>query len=63
MSKFKIGDKVNWIDPAIEDFDLKDREFQLSQVFVVVELFDDETALIANDFSEAEVFISELKHI
>lgn len=63
MSKFKIGDKVNWIDPAIEDFDLKDREFQLNQVFEVVELFEDETALIANDFSEAEVFISELKHI
>lgn len=63
MSKFKIGDKVNWIDPAIKDFDLKDREFQLNQVFVVVELFEDETAFIANDFSEAEVFISELKHI
>jgi hypothetical protein len=63
MSKFKIGDKVNWIDPAIKDFDLKDREFQLNQVFEVVELFEDETALIANDFSEAEVFISELKHI
>ena len=63
MSKFKIGDKVNWNDPAIEDFDLKDREFQLNQVYVVVELFNDETAFIANDFSEAEVFISELKHI
>ena len=63
MSKFKIGDIVNWNDPAIEDFDLKDREFQLNQVYVVVELFNDETAFIANDFSEAEVFISELKHI
>lgn len=63
MSKFKIGDKVNWNDPAIEDFDLKDRELQLNQVFKVIELFNDETALIANDFSESEVFISELKHI
>lgn len=35
MSKFNIGDKVKWNDPAIEEF-AEDRELQESRVFEVV---------------------------
>ena len=57
----EIGTKVKWNDPAIADFtEGKERELQKSRIFEVVDIIDDETVLIADEYGEGEVFIDEL---
>lgn len=54
MSKFNIGDKVKWNDPAIEEF-AEDRELQESRVFEVVADTGWDCYLIADKYGEVEV--------
>lgn len=50
--EIKVGDKVIWYDPAVDARDL-------SRVWVI-DRITDEVVYISDDFSEAEVFLSEL---
>lgn len=57
----EIGTKVKWNDPAIADFqEGKERELQESRIFEVVEIINDYTVLIADEYGEGEVLIDEL---
>lgn len=61
-----IGTYVKWNDPAINDYDIEDRDEQLNKIYEVVDLYgyeddEDEIALIvSDDGSEVEVPIREL---
>ena len=50
----KKGQKVIWFDPEVEARDL-------SEVYVVDKIYNEEIVLISNDYSEAEVSPSELE--
>ena len=50
----KKGQKVIWFDPEVEARDL-------SEVYVVDKIHNEEIVLISNDYSEAEVSPSELE--
>ena len=52
--EFKIGEKVFWNDPDLG---------KSSGIYDIVEYINDESALIKNEFSEAEVYVHELMHI
>ena len=59
---FKVGDKVRWTDPAIDDFTPEDRVLQESRVYTVYEVDDESySAKISDRYGEAEVCISELR--
>ena len=56
----KVGSKVKWNDPGINDYDEKCREVVLSRVFTI-EKINGEVILISDDEgTEAEVFACEL---
>ena len=57
-----VGDKVKWHDVAIDDFG-EDKELQESRVYEVVDIINDDVVLIADEYGEAEVYISELEVI
>lgn len=66
----KIGAKVKWNDPGIDEYDPEDREYVLSREFEVVSIHgldeervtsDDDIILISSEYSEAEVYPSELE--
>lgn len=63
----KIGTKVKWHDPAIEDYDVEDREEVLNRVFEIIdapdEIEEDSIILISDGFTEAEVYPGELEEI
>ena len=61
---FKVGDRVKWNDPAINDYDPNDREEVLNRVFIIEDI-SPEVILISeeNGCTEAEVFINELEKI
>lgn len=50
----KVGQKVIWFDPEVEARDL-------SEVYVVDKIHNEEIVLISNKFSEAEVNPCELE--
>lgn len=50
----KVGQKVIWFDPEVEARDL-------SEVYVVDKIYNEEIVLISNKFSEAEVNPCELE--
>jgi DNA-directed RNA polymerase subunit RPC12/RpoP len=52
--EFKIGQKVFWNDPD---------HGNSSGVYDLVEYIDDESALVKNEVSEAEVYLHELMHL
>jgi hypothetical protein len=57
----EIGTKVKWNHLAIANFkEGKERELQKSRIFEVVDIIDDETVQIADEYGEGEVFIDEL---
>lgn len=56
----RIGQKVKWFDPAINDFPIEERETQRNRVYTIIEFINDEMCLIADDFGESEVLISEI---
>jgi hypothetical protein len=57
-----VGDKVKWHDIAIDDFG-EDIEVQESRIYEVVKIINDDVVMIADEYSEAEVYISELEVI
>jgi hypothetical protein len=56
----RIGQKVKWFDPAINDYPIEERETQRNRIYTIVKIINEEMCLIADDFSESEVFFSEL---
>ena len=58
----KIGDKVIWNDIAINDFDPEERVEQENRMYTIIDIKDD-TALIADEYGEAEVFLDEFEVI
>lgn len=56
----RVGEKVKWFDPAINDFPIEERETQRNRVYTIVEFINDEMCLIADDFGESEVLITEI---
>ena len=69
--KLKIGDKVRWNDPAIEDNEPENKKEFLSRIFKITNIYSDEEDDIEDDticyisdgFTEAEVYASELEKI
>ena len=68
-SKIKIGSKVKWNDPAIEDYDMRERKKMLNRIFKVMSIQgesnvkcteEDDIVLISDGYSEAEVYAREL---
>ena len=51
---WKKGQKVIWFDPEVEARDL-------TEVYVVDKIHNEEVVMISNDYSEAEVSPSELE--
>lgn len=64
--KFKIGDKVYWNDPAIDDYPDEEREMALNRRFVIVGIdgdYDDAIIHITDCYTDAEVLPNELTKI
>lgn len=59
----KEGDLVKWNDPAIDDFELNERELQKKRIFKVIKFINEDMVLIADDFGEGEVYVNELEKI
>jgi hypothetical protein len=59
----RIGDKVKWNDPAIDDFDPEEIETQRKRVYTIKEVINDEICLISDDFGDSEVYYYELEKI
>lgn len=57
----EIGTRVKWNDVAIDEFQGEERELQEKRVYKVVDIINDDMVLIADEYSEVEVFISELE--
>ena len=58
----KIGDKVKWNDPAINDYPIEDREDALNRIFNIISINGD-IILISDGETEVEVFEEELTKI
>ena len=58
-----IGDYVRWHDPALDDFDAEDREYQKERVFKVIDIYENDIILIGDDFGEVEVLEHELERL
>lgn len=58
---YRVGDKVKWDDPAIDDLEEEEeRESHRNRIYEIIGIINDEMLLIADDFSETEVLFSEL---
>lgn len=66
----RVGAKVRWNDPVIHDYDPEEREEQLNTEWVVDAILgldedevtsDSDIILISSEYSEAEVYPSELE--
>lgn len=61
---FYVGQRVQWNDPGLLDYEPEDRQWAYDRVFRIVKFLDDDydSVLIAeiNGTSEAEVYVSEL---
>ncbi len=60
-NKIEVNSLVFWNDPAIDDFELKDRRPQLDRVFRVITL-SDEMALIREVDTEVGMEIEVMPH-
>ena len=56
----RIGQKVKWFDPAINDYPIEERETQSNRVYTIVKYINDEMCLIADEYGESEVLITEI---
>lgn len=56
----RIGQKVKWNDPAIDDYPIEERETQRNRVYTIVKYINDEMCLIADEYGESEVLITEI---
>lgn len=61
--KLEIGMTVKWNDPGINDYPEDEREFQQSRTFEILDIINDDVVLIADEYGEAEVLVSELDYI
>ena len=59
----RIGQKVKWFDPAINDFQVEEREIQRNRIYTIIKFINDEMCLIADEFGESEVLITEIDPI
>lgn len=59
-SGFLIGDYVKWNDPAIDDFNETERDFQRNRIFQIFNISGDIIS-IDDAYGEAEVFAHELE--
>lgn len=57
---FEIGDLVRWNDPAIQDFDPAEREFQKSRVYEIYDITNG-FICICDEYGEGEVLEHELE--
>ena len=57
---FGIGDLVRWNDPAIQDFDPAEREFQKSRVYEIYDITNG-FICICDEYGEGEVLEHELE--
>ena len=62
-NELRIGDKVKWNDPAIDDFNPEEIEIQRKRVYTIIEVINDEICLISDDFGDSEVYFDELEKI
>jgi hypothetical protein len=56
----RIGQKVKWFDPAINDYPIEERETQRNRVYTIVKFINDKMCLIADEYGESEVLITEI---
>lgn len=56
----KVGSKVKWNDPGIDDYDEEDRETVLNRVFTIEKINGEVILISDNEGTEAEVFACEL---
>ena len=56
----RIGQKVKWFDPSINDYPIEERETQRNRVYTIVKFINEEMCLIADDYGESEVLIAEI---
>lgn len=56
----RIGQKVKWFDPAINDYPIEERETQRNRVYTIIDFINDEMCLIADEYGESEVLITEI---
>ena len=59
----RIGTKVKWNDPAIEEFDGEERELQKSRVYEVVDIINEDAVLLEDEYGEVEAYVSELTFV
>lgn len=59
----RIGTKVKWNDPAIEDFEEEERELQKSRVYEVVDIINEDAVLLEDEFGEVEAYVHELSFV
>lgn len=59
----RIGTKVKWNDPAIEDYKGEERELQKSRVYEVVDIIDEDAVLLEDEFGEVEAYVNELSFV
>jgi hypothetical protein len=62
--KFKVGDKVKWNDPGLNDYPEEDREMVRLNVYTIEEINgtdEDSIILISDGITEAEVTANELE--
>ena len=58
----EVGNRVIWRDTAINDFAPEERIEQENRIYTIIEL-NEETALIADEYGEAEVFLHEIEPV
>jgi hypothetical protein len=56
----RIGQKVKWFDSSINDYPIEERETQRNRVYTIIKFINDEMCLIADDYGESEVLITEI---
>lgn len=59
----RIGTKVKWNDPAIEEFEEEERELQKSRVYEVVDIINEDAVLLEDEFGEVEAYVNELSFV
>jgi hypothetical protein len=57
----RIGQKVKWFNPAINDYPIEERETQRNRVYTIIKYINDEMCLIADELGESEVLITEIE--
>lgn len=60
ISAFGIGDLVRWNDPAIQDFDPAEQEFQMSRVYEIYDITNG-FICISDEYGEGQVLEHELE--